>query len=193
MIVNISVGLGLITDGSIAVCYSLPANTANLDTKKQSYQPPLASIMQSGINIENMTQDEIKQLNNVRELVLKQVDTIIEKYTPEIGEKFFTNDIYVYLLTVGSGMVAEGTSEYYQFPNKGLAERLYKSFIQEAKWYPKHCTAYCNATIIKQRLSKFRARIEKIFAPSKQTQAERNAEFQKTVVDLLTQILEVIK
>lgn len=126
-------------------------------------------------------------------LVLKQVDTIIDKYKPEIGEKFFTNDIYVYLLTVGSGMVAEGTSEYYQFPNKGLAERLYKSFVQEAKWYPKHCTAYCKASIIQERLAKFRARIKKIVATPKQTQAERNAEFQKTVVSLLTQMLELIK
>lgn len=140
-----------------------------------------------------MIMDEAQNKEDYATLVLKQVDEIINKYKPEIGEKFFTNDIHVYLLTVGSGMVAEGTSEYYQFPNKGLAERLYKSFIQEAKWYPKHCTAYCNATIIQERLSKFRARIEKIVAPPKQTQAEKNAEFQKTVVDLLKQILEVIK
>lgn len=126
-------------------------------------------------------------------LVLKQVDTIINKYKPEIGEKFFTNDIHVYLLTVGSGMVAEGTSEYYQFPNKGLSERLYKSFVQEAKWYPKHCTAYCKATIIQSRLKKFRARIEKIVAPPKQTQAERNAEFQKKVLERLENLENNIK
>lgn len=118
-------------------------------------------------------------------LVLKQVDTIIEKYKPERGEKFFTNDIQSYLITIGSGMIAEGISEYYQFPNKGLAERLYKSFVQEAKWYPKHCTAYCNATIIQERLAKFRARIEKIVAPPKQTQAQINAEFQKKVLERL--------
>ena len=123
-------------------------------------------------------------------LVLKQVDTIIDKYKPEIGEKFFTNDIYVYLLTVGSGMVAEGTSEYYQFPNKGLAERLYKSFVQEAKWYPKHCTAYCNATIIQERLKKLRERIVKILQPSKLTQAQQNALFQAKVLSQLKELYE---
>ena len=137
--------------------------------------------------------DVTKKQEDYATLVLKQVDTIINKYKPEIGEKFYTNDIYAYLITVGAGMVAEGISEYYNFPNKELATKIYKAFFQESRWYPKHCDTYCKASIIQERLLKFRNRIEKIVAPPKQTKAQINAEFQKTVVDLLTKILEVIK
>lgn len=139
-----------------------------------------------------MIMDEAQKQEDYATLVLKQVDTIINKYKPEIGEKFYTNDIYAYLLTVGSGMVAEGISEYYIFPNKELANKVYKAFFQESRWYPKHCDTYCKASIIQSRLKKFRARIEKIVAPHK-TQAECNAEFQKTVIDLLTKMLNAIK
>ena len=126
-------------------------------------------------------------------LVLKQVDTIIDKYKPEIGEKFYTNDIYAYLITVGSGMVAEGISEYYNFPNKELATKIYKAFFQESRWYPKHCDTYCKASIIQERLAKFRARIEKIVAPPKLTQAQINAEFQKKVLERLENLENNIK
>ena len=132
--------------------------------------------------------DVTKKQEDYATLVLKQVDTIIDKYKTEIGEKFFTDDIQVYLLTVGSGMVAEGTTEYYQFPSKELANKLYKAFFQESRWYPKHCDTYCKASIIQERLSKLRVRIEKIVAPPKLTQAQINAEFQKKVLERLENI-----
>lgn len=142
---------------------------------------------------EHINTDELKRLNKVRNLVLAQVNTIIGKYTPEIGEKFFTNDIQVYLLTVGSGMVAEGTTEYYQFPSKELAEKVYKAFVKESRWYPKHCDTYCKASIIQERLIKFRARIEKIVAPPKQTQAQQNTLFQAKVLSQLNELYEAQK
>ena len=135
-----------------------------------------------------MIMDEAQNKEDYATLVLKQVDTIIEKYTPERGEKFFTNDIQAYLITVGSAMIVEDISEYYHFPNKELANKLYKAFFQESRWYPKHCDTYCKASIIQDRLAKFRARIKKIVAPPKLTQAQINAEFQKNVLERLENI-----
>lgn len=122
-------------------------------------------------------------------LVLRQIDTIIEKYSPERGEKFFSNDIYTYLITVGASFFIK---EYYQISPE-LAEKLKNAFCKEAQWFRNHCEYYCKATIIHERLTKLKNRIVKILQPQKQTQAERNAEFQNTVISLLTQILEVIK
>ena len=121
-------------------------------------------------------------------LVLKQIDTIIEKYSPERGEKFFTKDIFVYLITVGSSFCIE---EYYHLDDKKLADKIHNAFNNEAAWVKKHCSDYAYSATIQPRLKKLRDRVEKMLTPKQK--AERNAEFQKTVVDLLTQILEVIK
>ena len=125
----------------------------------------------------------------IYERVLKQIDTIIEKYSPERGEKFFSNDIYTYLITVGASFCIK---EYYQISPE-LAEKLKNAFCKEAQWYKKHCEYYCKATIIHERLKKLRERIVKVLQPPKQTQAEKNAEFQKKVIDLITKILNAIK
>ena len=122
-------------------------------------------------------------------LVLKQIDTIMEKYSPERGEKFFTKDVFVYLITVGSSFCIE---EYYHLDDKKLADKIHTAFNNEASWIKKHSEDYAYSKTIQPRLKKLRDRVEKMLTP-KQTQAERNAEFQKTVVDLLTQMLEVIK
>lgn len=141
-----------------------------------------------------MTQDE-KQINNVRELVLKQVDTIIATYTSEKpDDKYFTSDVLAYLLTVGSGMVAEGTTEYYQFPTKELAEKVYKAFVKESRYYNTQKRGdYCNVSDIQSRLKKFRARIEKIVAPPKLTQAQQNTLFQAKVLSQLNELYEAQK
>ena len=123
------------------------------------------------------------------ELVLKQIDTIIEKYSPERGEKFFSNDIYTYLITVGASFCIK---EYYQISPE-LAEKLKNAFCKEAQWYKKHCEYYCKATIIHERLKKLRERSKKILQPPKQTQAQINAEFQKTVLERLENLENNIK
>lgn len=138
-----------------------------------------------------MTQDEIKQLNSVRELVLKQVDTIIATYTSEKSDKYFTSDVRAYLLTVGSGMVAEGITEY--FPSKELAEKVYKAFVIESRYYNTQKRGdYCNASGIQSRLKKFRLRIAKMLTPGI-SQAERNLLFQAEVLHQLQTINETIK
>lgn len=140
-----------------------------------------------------MTQDELKQINNVRELVLKQVDTIIATYTSEKSDKYFTSDVRAYLLTVGSGMVAEGTTEYYQFPSKELAEKVYKAFVKESRYYNTQKRGdYCNVSDIQSHLKKFRLRIAKMLTPGI-SQAERNLLFQAEVLHQLQTINETIK
>lgn len=125
---------------------------------------------------------------DTKTLVLNQIDTIIEKYSPERGEKFFKKDVFVYLITVGSSFCIE---EYYHLDKK-LADKIHTAFNNEAAWVKKHCSDYAYSATIQPRLKKLRDRVEKMLTP-KQTQAERNTEFQKTVVDLLTQILELLR
>ncbi|MBP5367907.1 MAG: hypothetical protein J6Z01_05620 [Bacteroidales bacterium] len=140
-----------------------------------------------------MTQDELKQINNVRELVLKQVDTIIATYTSEKSDKYFTSDVRAYLLTVGSGMVAEGTTEYYQFPSKELAEKVYKAFVKESRYYNTQKRGdYCNVSDIQSHLKKFRLRIAKMLTPGI-SQAERNLLFQAKVLSQLNELYEAQK
>lgn len=127
--------------------------------------------------------------NETKELVLKQVDYIIDTYKPEKSDKFFSHDVQCCLLTVGSGFCIE---EYYQIGDESVKERLHNAFVKEAAYYKKHCGFYCSAEKIQSRLKLLRNRVEKILTP-KQTQAERNVEFQNTVISLLTEILELIK
>lgn len=120
-------------------------------------------------------------------VVLNQIDTIISKYSPERGEKFFCHDIYTYLLTVGARFC--GIVESQELQNK-----IYQAFAKEAFWYKNHNDGcdYCKSTIIQSRLVKLRNKVDKMLTP-KQTQAERNAEFQEKVIDLLTKMLNAIK
>lgn len=138
----------------------------------------------------NSTKKRYMETEETKTLVLNQIDTIIEKYSPERGEKFFSKDVFVYLITVGSSFCIE---EYYHFNDKKIADKIHNAFNNEAAWVKKHCSNdYAYSATIQPRLKKLRNRVEKMLTP-KQTQAERNAEFQKTVVDLLTQILELLR
>ena len=128
------------------------------------------------------------ETEETKKLVFKQIDTIIEKYSPERGEKFFSKDVFVYLITVGSSFCIE---EYYHLDKK-LADKIHNAFNNEAAWVKKHCSDYAYSATIQLRLKKLRDRVEKMLMP-KQTQAEKNAEFQKKVIDLLTSMLNAIK
>ena len=127
------------------------------------------------------------ETEETKKLVLNQIDTIIEKYSPERGEKFFSKDVFVYLITVGSSFFIE---EYLHLDKK-LADKIHTAFNNEAAWVKKHCSDYAYSATIQPRLKKLRDRVEKMLTP-KQTQAERNAEFQETVIYILNQILEVL-
>jgi len=121
------------------------------------------------------------------------IDSIITfiraSYSEDKSKRFFTADVRGCIDAFIAGINQHIENGDYEDDSLLKIANIMK---REAKYYDFVVRDYVEAKTIQNRLTKMEARIKKILTP-KQTQAERNAEFQGKVVYLLTKILQLLR